>query len=293
MIRSMTGFGAAEGAVGGTTIGVELRTVNHRFFNPNLKLPSRLARFEADVREALRKRVARGHVACTVRFVRESESDGPRLDTERAATYIDELRNLQRRYGLGGEVDVMTVARMPGIFVDASADRDEIGSADEVLAVVDAALDALMAMREQEGARLAQVLRERLDVMETAMGRVAARAPERLVAQRDRLRTSVQELAQGVAVSEDRLAQEIAVLADRLDVSEELDRFRSHLTAFRAALGETGGEPVGKRLGFLVQELLREANTTGAKANDAAIAREVIAVKEELERIREQVENLE
>jgi uncharacterized protein (TIGR00255 family) len=152
---------------------------------------------------------------------------------------------------------------------------------------------ALDTMRAQEGARLAQVLRDRLDVMDAAMTRVAARAPERLVAQRDRLKTAVQELAQGVAVNEDRLAQEIAVLADRLDVSEELDRFRSHLTAFRTALAETGGEPVGKRLGFLVQELLREANTTGSKANDAPIAREVIVVKEELERIREQVENLE
>lgn len=293
MIRSMTGFGAAEGTVGGTTVGVELRTVNHRFFNPNLKLPSRLSRFEADVREALRKRVARGHVACTVRYVREAEGTGPRLDFDRAASFIDELRTLQRRHGLGGEVDVTTIARLPGLFSDDVADADAAGSVDEVLAVVEAALDALMAMREQEGARLAQVLRERLDVMESAMQRIATRAPERLVTLRDRLRGSVQELAQGVAVSEDRLAQEIAVLADRLDVSEELDRFRSHLVAFRAALAETGGEPVGKRLGFLVQELLREANTTGAKANDAAIAREVIAVKEELERIREQVENLE
>jgi uncharacterized protein (TIGR00255 family) len=294
MIRSMTGFGSAEGPVGGSTIAVELRTVNHRFFNPNLKLPARLQRFESEVRETLRKRVARGHVSCSVRTVRDAEDTADvRLDMARAELFVEQLRGMQRRLGLGGEVDIGIIARMPGIVTDVAPEDDAPESATELLAVVEAAADALGTMRELEGGRLAQVLRDRLDVMEAAMTRVAARAPERLVAQRDRLRAAVQELAQGVAVNEDRLAQEIAVLADRLDVSEELDRFRSHLVAFRAALAETGGEPVGKRLGFLVQELLREANTTGSKANDALIAREVIVVKEELERIREQVENLE
>lgn len=289
----MTGFGAAEGTVGGMTVGVELRTVNHRFFNPNLKLPGRFARFEPDVREALRKRVARGHIACTVRIVRDDDTMSVRIDPERFGAFVVQLRELQRAYGLVGDVDVATVARMPGLIVDAGAEDEDAGTVEEMLAVVDAAIDALTEMRSQEGARLAAVLHERLGLMESAMARVAARAPERLIAQRDRLRASVQELAAGIAVSEDRLAQEIAVLADRLDVHEELDRFRSHLTAFRAALNDTSGEAVGKRLGFLVQELLREANTTGSKANDAAIAREVITVKEELERVREQVENLE
>ncbi len=293
MIRSMTGFGAAEGTVGGATIGVELRTVNHRFFNPNLKLPARFARFEGDVREALRKRIARGHVACTIRIARDAEAPGAHIDEARFAAYVARLRDLQARHGLGGHVELDTVLRLPNVVVMEAADEDEAGSVEELLAVVEAALDALTRMRTDEGARLAQVLAERLDAMAQAMARVAARAPERLVAQRDRLRASVQELAGGVAVSEERLAQEIAILADRLDVHEELDRFTSHLQAFRQELARRDGEPVGKRLGFLVQELLREANTTGSKANDAAIAREVIAVKEELERIREQVENLE
>lgn len=289
----MTGFGSAEGPVGGTTVGVELRTVNHRFFNPSLKLPGRFARFEADVREALRKRVARGHISCTVRIVRDGESMPVRIDAARFGAFVVQLRELQRAHGLVGDIDVATVARMPGLIVDAGAEDEDAGTVEEMLAVVEAAIDALTEMRSQEGARLATVLHERLGLMESAMARVAARAPERLIAQRDRLRASVQELAGGIAVSEDRLAQEIAVLADRLDVHEELDRFRSHLTAFRAALNDSSGEAVGKRLGFLVQELLREANTTGSKANDAAIAREVITVKEELERVREQVENLE
>ena len=137
------------------------------------------------------------------------------------------------------------------------------------------------------------ILTDRLDVLSASLQRIAVRAPERLVAQRDRLRASVRELTEGLAIDEGRLAQEIAILADRLDVSEEMDRFGSHVAAFREALGESGGEAIGKRLGFLLQEMLREANTTGSKGADASILHEVVTVKEELERIREQVENLE
>jgi uncharacterized protein (TIGR00255 family) len=137
------------------------------------------------------------------------------------------------------------------------------------------------------------VLLERIDAVEGAYHRIAARAPIRLAEQRERLRTNVRELAEGVAVDEQRLAQELAFLADRLDVSEEIDRFRMHVAAFRAALTDGSTEPVGKRLGFLLQEMLREANTTGSKANDAPMLHDVVVVKEELERIREQVENVE
>jgi uncharacterized protein (TIGR00255 family) len=123
--------------------------------------------------------------------------------------------------------------------------------------------------------------------------RIARRAPVRLIEQRDRLRQAVNELTAGVAVDEQRLAQEVAILADRLDVSEEIDRFRAHVAAFADGLSGASGDPVGKRLGFLLQEMLREANTTGSKANDAAMLADVVLIKEELERIREQVENLE
>jgi uncharacterized protein (TIGR00255 family) len=163
----------------------------------------------------------------------------------------------------------------------------------DLLAVVEQATAGLARSRAEEGARLAAVLAQRLAVLEEALGRIAARAPERLVAHRDRLRCAVRELADGVVVDPQRLAQEVALLADRLDVSEEVDRFRSHLVACRQALGTGDGEPVGKRLGFLLQEMVREANTIGSKAADAPILHDVVQLKEELERIREQVENLE
>ena len=148
-------------------------------------------------------------------------------------------------------------------------------------------------MRGDEGVRLAAYLEERLRVIEGALGRIGVRAPQRVVEQRDRLRQAVRDLADGVDVDEQRLAQEIALLADRLDVAEELSRFYGHITAFRAALAAPQPDGVGKRLGFLLQEMLREANTTGSKGNDGAIVADVLMIKEELERIREQVENLE
>ena len=289
MIRSMTGFGAAEGLVGASRVSVELRTVNHRFFSPSIKLPSNLSRWEADVREALRRKISRGHVTLSARTERAASTSA--IDEQRFAGYVAMLRGLRDRHGLDGPIDVATVLRMPDVL--ASSDEGTEGTAAELTAIVESAIDSLTKSRGEEGERLAHYLLDRVTIVEQALGRIAARAPERMVAQRDRLRESVRTLTDGMAVDEQRIAQEIAILADRLDVQEELQRFASHIAAFRAALEQSGGEPVGKRLGFLLQEMLREANTTGSKANDAVMLQDVVTIKEELERIREQVENLE
>jgi len=291
MIRSMTGFGAAEGAVGGARVTVELRSVNHRFFNPSIKLPASLTRWETEVREALRRSVTRGHVTLTARLERGGAADAATIDEERFGAYVERLRLLRDRHGLEGPIDLATVLRMPDV-VSAVGDEQE-GSAAELVAIVERAASALTESRAAEGGRLANVLAERIALVEAAVARLAERAPQRVVEQRDRLRVSVAELAGNVQLDEQRLAQEIAILADRLDVGEELDRFRAHLSAFRDALTGRTADGVGRHLGFLLQELLREANTTGSKANDTAMTREVVAIKEELERIREQVENLE
>ncbi len=291
----MTGFGQAEGPVGPLRVLVDVRTVNHRFFSPSIKLPGSFGRWETDVREAMRQKVSRGHVTLTVRAERQADA-AIAIDETRFAAAASQLQALVERYGLTGGVDLASVLRMPEV-LSAPREDEETGTAAELVAVVSQALDALGRSRADEGARLADILRQRLDLIEAALARIAARAPERIVAHRDRLRASVKELADGVAVDETRLAQEIAILADRMDVAEELDRFTAHIAAFRAALAEAGadagGEPVGKRLGFLLQEMLREANTTGSKAADAPILHEVVGLKEELERVREQVENLE
>jgi uncharacterized protein (TIGR00255 family) len=290
MIKSMTGFGSAEGHVGGAEVSVEVRSVNHRFFNPSLKLPSDLARWEGEVRETMRKGIARGHVTLMARVERR-ELEAVRIDEAQFAAYVEQLRRLQEKHGLGDSVDVGSILRMPNVLTTGGEEIE--GTAAELVAIVERALVGLDQMRGAEGARLKTYLEERLRIIELAVERIAQRAPARLIEQRDRLRASVQELAGGVAVDEQRLAQEIAVMADRLDVGEEISRFHSHFAAFRSTLESPSPEGVGKRLGFLLQELLREANTTGSKANDAPILQDVISIKEELERIREQVENLE
>ena len=288
MIRSMTGFGAAEGTVGSARVTVELRSVNHRFFNATIKLPAELSRWEGEVREALRKRLIFdlgdaapvGGSATTAEFL--SGDDEGEIKVE---------RDLKDRFGLAGDVDVATVLRMPDVMSSISEGSE--GEVTAFLSLVDAAAASLAKSRRQEGERLGTYLLERLTIVEAALMRIGARAPQRLVEQRERARQSIRQLANGVAVDEQRLAMEIAIQADRLDVQEELSRFGSHVIAFRKSVGDESDDPVGKRLGFLLQEMLREANTTGSKAYDAPILSDVVTVKEELERIREQVENLE
>jgi uncharacterized protein (TIGR00255 family) len=290
----MTGFGAADGEVGGGRVSVEVRSVNHRFFSPSIKLPGVLARLEGEVRDALRRSVTRGHVTVSARFERDEDNavTSP-IDEARFAAYVAQLRGLQARHGLADTLDVGTVLRLPDVFAGTAREELPPEAAGQLVAITERAVEALLQMRAAEGARLVTYLDERLEVIEGALGRIAERAPQRVVEQRDRLRNAVRELADGVSIDEVRLAQEIALLADRLDVQEELSRFKAHIAAFRAALTAAQPDGVGKRLGFLLQEMLREANTTGSKGNDAAIVADVLLVKEELERIREQVENLE
>ena len=286
----MTGFGTAEGVVGATRVSIEMRSVNHRFFNPSIKLPSSLARWETEVRETLRKSVTRGHVTVTARTERAQAADNI-IDEAKFSSYVERLRELKQRHGLDGPIDIATVLRLPDVISGSAPEED--GTPAQLVEIVERAAAEMAASREAEGRRLAGFLLDRLSLIEQAVSRIGERAPARLMEHREHLKTTVAELAGGIQVDEQRLAQEIAFIAERLDVGEELDRFQSHLAAFREAIGGNGTEGVGKRLGFLLQELLREANTTGSKANDATMVRDVVAIKEELERLREQVENLE
>ncbi len=303
MIRSMTGFGAADGTVGTLRVEVEARSVNHRFFSPSIRLPGAFSRWETEVRDTLRAHTARGHVTLAVRTERDvTELGRVRLDGVRLADYAAAYREVATSFGTAVSVSFTDVLRLPGVIATEDGPdavpttRPESADAEDraaLLAIVDAAARQLVQARAAEGERIATVLRERVAIVAAAFDRVAARAPERLDEQRARLRDAVRELTAGSTLSDERIAQEIAILVDRVDVSEEIDRFRVHVDAFHAALDADDAEPVGKRLGFLLQEMLRETNTTGSKANDSTILREVLLVKEELERIREQVENVE
>ena len=290
MISSMTGFGAADGLVGHARATVEIRTVNHRFFSPTLKLPAAFGRWEGEIRELLRQKIARGHVTLTARIDRDSTA--PVIDETRLAHYLTALKALQKKHKLAGELDLSTLLRLPDV-IAAPSDEIEPRDGDALVKLVGKAADNLTAMRKAEGAQLSGFLLERVEVIESRLARTEKRAPVRLKEQHERIKRTVGELVGGAGVDPQRIAQEIAILADKLDIAEELDRFRSHLSAFRDTTRSKTSDPVGKRLGFILQEMVREANTIGSKANDAPILEDVIAIKEELERIREQVENLE
>ncbi len=295
MIRSMTAYGEAELQTAGALLRAEARTVNHRYFSSNLKLARGLDRFEPQVREWLRALLPRGHVNFTLRLERageELEAGGLCVDEARARQYVSALRKLSDSLGIRGEIDLAMLMRFSDIFTWDDEDGTVPVVADDIRAVVEAAARATIVMREQEGARLATDLEERLAAIERSLAAAGQRAPERLVAERDRLRRVVAELLDGIALDEDRVAREIALLVERWDISEEIVRLRSHIAQFRSTLAEPG-EPVGKRLGFLVQEMNREVNTIGSKANDAPIEHLVVTMKEEIERLREQVENVE
>jgi uncharacterized protein (TIGR00255 family) len=287
----MTGFGAAEGPVAGRRLRVEIRTVNHRYFNLSAKLPSDLSSLEVELRERLRREFDRGHITVQARWTESVEADsGFAIDLDRARLVAERLREMQSVLGLGGEVTVELVARQPDVLTYAGNGAGEVVWGD-VEPVVAKAGQECRAMRAREGEVLTAELRHRLDLLERSTQQIAARAPERLLKERDRLRAAVAELLDGKSVNEERLAQELAFLADKLDITEELVRFRAHVTAVREAL--TDDQPVGKRLGFLAQELGREVNTMGSKAGNAEIAQLVIAMKGELEKFREQLENIE
>ncbi|HEX2166583.1 MAG TPA: YicC/YloC family endoribonuclease [Longimicrobiales bacterium] len=296
MIRSMTGFGEAELDTPAGRLRAEARTVNHRYFSLNLRIGRGVDRYEPQIREWLRAFLPRGHVNFSLRLeTPESEGDeiALRVNEVRARQYVTLLRSLKDELGLPGEVDLSLLSRFTDLIVDDTDVEERVADSDSVKAVTEAAARAVIAMREDEGLRLRADLEERLAAIETTMARIAELAPARMLAERDRMRRVVAELLEGVPLDEDRIAREIAYIAERWDISEELVRMRSHIELFRETLADEGAEPVGKRLSFLTQEMNRETNTIGSKANDAAVEHQVIAIKDEIERLREQIENVE
>jgi uncharacterized protein (TIGR00255 family) len=296
MIRSMTGFGEAEVETEAGVLRAEVRTVNHRFFSLNIRNPSALDRYEPQIREWLKTHISRGHVNLTYRLegVSGEGESGPALglDVDRATQYLRIFRDLKARFDLPGEVTLDLLARQSDLVIREQAEQHVLEPA-AVQDVTDRAARAAVAMREAEGRNLLTDLETRLAAIGEAMAVIGERAPARLHHERERLRRSVGELAGEIRLDDERLAREIALIADRWDISEEVVRLRSHIDHFRGMLREDGPEPVGKRLGFLVQEMHREANTIGSKANDAVIEHSVVAIKNEIERLREQIENVE
>jgi len=289
-VSSMTGFGRWETRVSGLTISVEIRTVNHRYLETSLRLPSPLQSSEQKIREIIQARLDRGRVTVNI-DISGAEEGAVVADQGRVKAYLGLAARLKKEHGIEGDVDISTLLRLPDVLARQAREvkPEDIWPAAEK--GLDRALKGVEQMRRREGRTLAADLRKRLQGIGKVLVRIEKRAPRRAEAAVKEMRKRVKKLLDGAPLNEEKIAQETAYLADRLDFTEEVVRARSHVDQFVRFLREGGA--VGRKLNFLLQELHREVNTIGSKANDAAISKDVVDLKEEVERLREQVQNLE
>ena len=295
MIRSMTGYGESECDSPVGRLRLEVKTVNHRFFNASIKTPARFERFEQDIITILKKSLVRGHVRVVLSVQPRFSVEEPHafVDVELAKEIREVLERLKAELELPGVVDLEMMSRFGELFRSPEIDRSEAIEPDWIRELSSQAAMGVCEMREAEGARLYSDIEGCLTSIDGVLDRVQERAPVRLISERDRLSRAITDLMDDKQIDEDRLAREIAYLTEKWDINEEVVRFRSHSELFRGFLETDGSNPVGKKLSFLVQEMHREANTIGSKANDTKISHMAVALKEEVERIREQVENVE
>ena len=291
MIRSMTGFGAGRAAQADEEVDVEARSVNHKFCEVKVRVPRELAALEVEIARTVKERLARGGVDVTVRRAPGRGTLAAKVDVALAAEYARAFRELRDRLGLPGDVALQDVLSADGVVSLGERPADVDAARTATSAAVAQALEALLAMRAREGEALARDLAARLATVEALVAKVEVLAPQSIEHYRARLHERITEVARGFSPDPARLAQEVAIFADRMDVAEEITRLRSHVAQTRALVA--ADEPAGRKMEFLVQEMHREANTIGSKSQSADIANVVVGLKAEIERMREQVQNVE
>jgi uncharacterized protein (TIGR00255 family) len=292
MLKSMTGYGKAETTAETGRIIVEIRSVNHRYGEIYVKIPRLLMPFENEVRKRVAGRLKRGKIEVFVQMEGVAGAGSlPEVDLQLAKAYHDAFVKMKEALGLHEPVTLTLIAAQKGVLILGESEEAAEAFREELFAAVNSAVDNLDAMRLREGVALMEDLATRRDTLSTLIARVAEHAPRMVAETAKKLTERVGQLAGDSGVDEARIAQEIAFMADRCDFTEELVRFGSHLMQFDETL--LTDEPVGRKLDFLLQELNREVNTIGSKANDADITYCVVQLKAELEKIREQIQNIE
>jgi uncharacterized protein (TIGR00255 family) len=288
----MTGFGSVTSDGAGLALRAEVRSVNHKYLQVKIRLPGELSYLEPDVEELVRKRIERGAVSLTLSLSSSAALSPLTIDKDAAQRYKRMLVSLAKDLELEPNVSLETIAGLPGVLTGRADTRAMQRGRRAVLQTVGAALDALTEMRELEGAATRRDLERNAAAIARVVARIEKRMPKVVKAHQQALHARVQELlGDASSLQPADLSREIALIADRMDVAEELTRLASHLDQLAALLTKKG--PVGRSLDFLVQEFLREANTIGSKCNDARVSHEVVEVKTLIERLREQVQNVE
>jgi len=292
MIRSMTGYGSAELERSGQRLTAEVRSVNHRFCEVSLRGPKVALAFEDQIRQLIQDRFSRGKFNLTITWVGAGEQgEVLKLNEPVAQRYVDLMSRLKERFALAGEIDIRTIATLPDLFTWEHTAMSDEESWSLVKDVVERSCESMNLMKDREGAALARDFDKRLTVIREQLDKVSVRAPLRPQEAKERMVARIKPLLDDIEMDPIRIAQEVALLADRLDCTEECVRLAAHLDQFRHLID--GNEFAGRKLNFLLQEMNREANTIGSKANDVEIGHAVIIMKEEIERIREQVQNVE
>ena len=292
MIHSMTGYGRATQTLHGREITVEMRSVNNRFLDCSVKLPRAFSYAEEPVKQKIKEQVARGKVDVyiTVNFT-EGENVKVSLNRPVLEGYLEALRTISRDYEVRDDLSATALARFPDVFVVEKPEEDEEQNAADIVAVAQEAIANYNAMRAVEGTALATDLRSRSATILSYVEKVEARSPVTVGEYRARLENKLREVLESKSIEESRILTEAAIFADKVAVDEETVRLRSHLNQMEALLSSGGA--IGRKLDFLLQEMNREANTIGSKGNDIEQARNVVEIKAELEKIREQIQNIE
>ncbi|MER3523434.1 MAG: YicC family protein [Ignavibacteria bacterium] len=292
MIASMTGYGRGEASTKGIAVAVELRSVNSRFLEVSARLPRSLSIRENEIKEIIRKRISRGKI--TLVAVVEHANDGAipvRINTSAAKGYYKLLNQLRKTVRIKAPVTLQHLLQFSEVLEPVELENTDEKEWSLLEQALSQAIENLLLMKRNEGEELGKDFRHRIGLVEQKLTAIERLSAEQIPAQRLRLRERVKQLLERETIDEDRLEMELALLADRLDVTEECVRFRSHNKFFLEAL--TTDEAAGRKLNFLIQEMNREANTIGSKCNSSEIAHLVVEIKEELERIREQLQNIE
>ena len=292
MIKSMTGFGRAVAETDGYVITVEIKSVNHRYFEFSSRIPRQYGFLDDKLKSYINSRVSRGKVECYVSIdALNTEAAQVVVNNTLASAYVSALKELSKNYDLKEDFGASTVARFQDVLVVKKADEDEEKIWSYVKSVTDMALDKFIAMRTVEGAKMKNDISSRADYILSCVEYIEKRSPETVKEYNDKLVERVHDLIGDVSLDEGSVIQEVAIYADKVAVAEETVRLRSHLDQLKAFIN--ADEPVGRKMDFLVQEINRETNTIGSKANDVDIARKVVDIKAEVEKIREQIQNIE
>ena len=292
MIRSMTGYGMAKGTAGGKQFTVELRSVNNRYIDISVRMPRAFLFTEEMIRTEVQKAVSRGKIDVLLTLDSSENADAViHVNETLASGYVQAVQNLSSLFGVENDLTAVSLARFPDVLSVEKSEAEKDSLLSELQIIVDNAVDDFNSMRAREGEKLKTDLQSKMETISDLVSNIEMKAPETLVHYKDRLYQKLNEILADKSIADDRIVAECAVFADKIAVDEEIVRLRSHLSQFQQML--QAGSPIGRKMDFLIQEFNREANTIGSKCQNSEIAHTVVELKSEIEKVREQVQNVE